>query len=283
MELAYRILNVFTVAEERLSGNPLCVFEDGSGLSPARMQALARQLHLSETTFLLPPESPGASAQVRIFTPDFEMPFAGHPTLGTAHVVRSLRDAGDEIVLEMPAGLVLVRGRGDRWTLTTARPPATRPAAPPDVLAGMLGLPRGSVFQPLWVDTGSQQLVVPVRSVDDVRAARPDPRLLALHGRAPDGAETLAYVFAEGKGGEVEARFFFLSDGGVFEDPATGSACANLGGWLLATGAPLPARRVISQGAAVKRPSRLVLDVDAERSIHVTGDVVELGRGTMRI
>ncbi len=283
MDLAYRILNVFTVPGERLSGNPLCVFEDGRSLSPVRMQAVARQLNLSETTFVLPAEQPGASARVRIFTPDFEMPFAGHPTLGTAHVVRSLLDAGDEVVLEMPAGLVLVRAHGDRWTLTPARAPSTRPAAPPDLLADMLGLPHGSVSRPLWVDTGSQQLMIPVRSAADVRAARPDPRLLEHHGRAPDGAETLAYVFAEGRDGEVEARFFFLSGGGVVEDPATGSACANLGGWLLATGAPLPARRVVSQGAAVRRPSRLVLDVDAERRIHVTGEVVELGRGTMRI
>jgi len=84
MELAYRLLNVFTVAGDRLSGNPLCVFEDGRGLEPAVMQALARQLNLSETTFVLPATRPEATARVRIFTPDFEMPFAGHPTLGTA-------------------------------------------------------------------------------------------------------------------------------------------------------------------------------------------------------
>src|SRR5512135_2439391 len=109
MELAYRILNVFTVAGQRLSGNPLCVIEDGRGLEPATMQALARQLNLSETTFVLPPGRPDATARVRIFTPDLEMPFAGHPTLGTAQVVRALTGAGDRVALEMAAGLVEVR------------------------------------------------------------------------------------------------------------------------------------------------------------------------------
>ncbi|MGE5182223.1 MAG: PhzF family phenazine biosynthesis protein, partial [Acidobacteriota bacterium] len=98
MRLSYRIVNVFTVDGDRLSGNPLCVFEDARGLTDTRMQALARQLNLSETTFVLPSER--ATARVRIFTPGFEMPFAGHPTLGTAHVVRAMR-GGDALTLEM--------------------------------------------------------------------------------------------------------------------------------------------------------------------------------------
>ncbi|HSD90881.1 MAG TPA: PhzF family phenazine biosynthesis isomerase, partial [Kofleriaceae bacterium] len=94
MSYRFRIVNVFTALGDRLSGNPLCVFEDARGLSTEQMQALARQLNLSETTFVLPSER--ATAQVRIFTPGFEMPFAGHPTLGTAHVVRALR-GGDRV------------------------------------------------------------------------------------------------------------------------------------------------------------------------------------------
>src|SRR5258706_9740871 len=97
----YRLVNVFTVNGAKLSGNPLCVFEDARGLDAAAMQALALQFNLSETTFLLP--SDAASAAVRIFTPTFEMPFAGHPTLGTAHVVRALR-GGDAVTLATPAG-----------------------------------------------------------------------------------------------------------------------------------------------------------------------------------
>src|SRR3569623_1497648 len=120
MRLPYRILNVFSVDGDRLSGNPLCVFEDGSALSTEQMQALARQLNLSETTFILPSEK--ATARVRIFTPTYEMPFAGHHTLGTAHDVRSLQAAGDAFALEMMAGTIPVYAEGDRWTLQAVAP-----------------------------------------------------------------------------------------------------------------------------------------------------------------
>src|SRR6202165_15751 len=104
---AYRILNVFA-RQGRLTGNPLCVFEDGRGIDDATQQALARQFNLSETTFILPSEK--ATARVRIFTPSYEMPFAGHPTLGTAHVCRALGLGGDRLTLEMAAGVIPVRG-----------------------------------------------------------------------------------------------------------------------------------------------------------------------------
>src|SRR6202167_808203 len=108
MPHAYRILNVFTDGGDRYSGNPLCVIEHARDLSAAQMQAIARQFNLSETTFVLPPTDPAATARVRIFTPGFEMPFAGHPTLGTAHVVRSLLETGDSITLDMKAGVIAV-------------------------------------------------------------------------------------------------------------------------------------------------------------------------------
>src|SRR5574338_361360 len=111
---AFRIVNVF--AESTLAGNPLAVVEDARGLDDATMQALALQFNLSETTFVLPSEK--ATARVRIFTPTFEMPFAGHPTLGTAHVVRELRSAGDRVTLDMKAGVIPVAAQGDVWTLS---------------------------------------------------------------------------------------------------------------------------------------------------------------------
>ena len=107
-DYAYHLLNVFTLGRDRLSGNPLCVFEDGRGLEDETMQTLARQFNLSETTFIFPSEK--ASAAVRIFTPNYEMPFAGHPTLGTAHVVRAVRGAGDAVTLEMKAGVIQPSG-----------------------------------------------------------------------------------------------------------------------------------------------------------------------------
>ena len=106
MKLSYRLVNVFTQNGGRLTGNPLCVFEDGSGLDTAQMQALALQFNLSETTFIA--ESAKADARVRIFTPSYEMPFAGHPTLGTAHVLRSLKNAGEKLTLELNVGVIPV-------------------------------------------------------------------------------------------------------------------------------------------------------------------------------
>jgi trans-2,3-dihydro-3-hydroxyanthranilate isomerase len=241
MAYGFRIVNVFTVGDDRLSGNPLCVFEDARGLTDSQMQALARQMNLSETTFVLPSER-GGTARVRIFTPGFEMPFAGHPTLGTAHVVRALRGGGDSLSLEMRAGIVEVTAQGDAWTLRAAKAPATRAVdASRAELAAMVGLPDDAIDdEPLWVDTGVEQLVLPIRSADLVRAARPVPELIAKHGFSESRDEAMAYLWARDGSNDLLVRFFFTQHGAVIEDPATGSACANLGGWMIATGKPLP-------------------------------------------
>jgi len=271
--MRYRILNVFTSGGRRLSGNPLCVFEDGRDVDDATMQALARQFNLSETTFVLPARVPGATARVRIFTPTFELPFAGHPTLGTAHVVRERFDAGDALTLEMAAGLVDVTASGDDWTLRTARAPETRPVDLP--LAPMFGLaPHDLGERPLWVDTGTEQLVVPLASVDAVHRARP-----AAESFAGLGPEAMAYVWARASAEEVVARFFFVQQGAIVEDPATGSACANLGGWHVSAGHRDLAIRV-RQGDHVGRPSELRLTLK-DGAIFVGGAVVELGRGEL--
>jgi len=271
---AYRIVNVF--AESPLAGNPLAVFEDGRGLDTATMQALALQFNLSETTFVMP--STRASAQVRIFTPTFEMPFAGHPTLGTAHVVRTLTGSGDSVTLEMKAGVIPVDADGDVWTLKANTPEHRPPAASRAELAAMLSLAESDLADapPLWVDTGSEQLVIALASVEAVSRAAPRADLMLAHGS--NGQRAMAYVFAR-EGDHVTCRFFFPKHGAVIEDPGTGSACANLGGWLLATGAALPQRLTLDQGAAVGRPCRLGLAVGADHAIRVSGRVIELGRG----
>ena len=279
---AFRIVNVFTVDGDRFSGNPLCVFEDGRGLSDAQMQALARQMNLSETTFVLPTTRPGdADARVRIFTPGFEIPFAGHPTLGTSSVIAAGRD---RVVLDLGAGLVPVTRTGDSWTLRAAKPPVTRPVgASRTELASMLGLPDDAVCdEPLWVSCGIEQLVIPIASADLIRSkARPVPDLLARWGFSDARNEAMAYLWAPGEP-EWTVRFFFTANGAILEDPATGSACANLGGWHIAKGrAPMSA--TLRQGDAVGRPSRLGLRVDADGGIYVTGAVLELGRGTVDV
>jgi trans-2,3-dihydro-3-hydroxyanthranilate isomerase len=279
--LRYRIVNVF--AETPLAGNPLCVFEDGRGLDDSTMQALALQFNLSETTFILPAASPGATARVRIFTPTFEMPFAGHPTLGTAHVVRDLLSAGEAVRLEMSAGVIPVTAEGNVWTLE-ARAPGWRAV---DVVRGqlaeMLGLDEVDVLEgPLWIDTGSEQLIVPLASPRAVARCRPSAELLARYSRGTK-RQGLAYVWARQSETTLVARFFFTKHGGLVEDPGTGSACANLGGWFIASGAPLPLSLSVAQGDEIGRPCRLGLRVDAGKRIFVSGRVIELGRGVVSL
>jgi PhzF family phenazine biosynthesis protein len=280
MELRYRTLNVFTTGGARLSGNPLCVIEDGSGLDGAQMQALARQFNVSETTFILP--SKRAAALVRIFTPAYEMPFAGHPTLGTAHVCRALGMGGDQLGLEMRAGIIPVTANGDHWTLRAQSGSTRLLDVPAAELARLLGLESGDIgFQPLWVKAGREQLVVPLTSEAAVRRVKPRPELFDRI-KSNDGAGQV-YLFASMGGKKILSRFFFPDGAAILEDPATGSACANLGGWMIATGQALPLTATVRQGEAVGRPSRLGLKVDADRGIYVTGAVVELGRGTLTL
>jgi PhzF family phenazine biosynthesis protein len=283
---AYRLLNVFTRGGEVLSGNPLCVFENGGAFDDGTMQALARQFNLSETTFILP--SSRASARVRIFTPSYEMPFAGHPTLGTAHVCRALGLGGNELTLEMTAGVIPVTAQTDRWTLQANAPRWREVVESPGAIAATLGLETRDIGEhPLWVSTGREQLIVPLTSEEAVRRARPQPDLLTRF--ASDEGASMAYVFAPRKGGAAGARelllsrFFFPQGPAVLEDPATGSATANLGGWCIAVERQRPCRFEIAQGEQTGRPSILYLDVDADRRVRVSGDVVELGRGTITI
>ncbi len=273
---AFRIVNVF--AEAPLAGNPLCVFEDGRSLTDETMQALALQFNLSETTFILP--SDDATARVRIFTPTFEMPFAGHPTLGTAHVVRAIR-GGDRVTLQMIAGVIPVEAEGDVWTLSARAPRHRDPDASRRDLGSMLRIDADAILaRPLWVDTGTEQLVVPLASFEAVRSVDPDAQ--AMTRVATNGARAMAYVFAR-EGDHVLSRFFFLKHGAVVEDPGTGSACANLGGWLSATQARLPQRLRIDQGEAVLRPCRLGLELTADARIRVSGRVIEVGRGVISL
>jgi len=279
--LRYRIINVF--AETPLAGNPLCVFEDGSALDGETMQALALQFNLSETTFILTPTAEGATAHVRIFTPGFEMPFAGHPTLGTAHVVRDLMQAGDAVKLQMLAGLIPVTAEGNVWTLKANAPRTHVPEASREDFARMLALDAADVREgALWVDTGSEQLIMPLASASAVERCQPNPELLMRYS-VGNKRKGLAYVWARVDDATIRARFFFTKHAGLVEDPGTGSACANLGGWFIAQGEPLPLDVKVLQGDQVGRPCRLGLTVDVDKNIYVSGRVIALGHGEITL
>jgi PhzF family phenazine biosynthesis protein len=161
-----------------------------------------------------------------------------------------------------------------------AKPPATRKVdASRAELARMVGLPDDAIAdEPLWVNTGVEQLVIPIRSPELVRAARPVPDLIAKHGYSESRDEAMAYLWAR-DGRELLVRFFFTQHGAVIEDPATGSACANLGGWLLTTKHELPLSVTVDQGEFTGRRCRLGLRVDETGAIFVSGKVLELGSG----
>ncbi|MDB5765222.1 MAG: Phenazine biosynthesis PhzC/PhzF protein [Collimonas fungivorans] len=282
---SFRLLNVF--AESTFGGNQLCVFEDARGMDDATMQALALQFNLSETTFILPSEH--ATARVRVFTPGYEMRFAGHPTLGTAHVVRDLFSTGDTLSLEFTAGVVPVSAEGDVWTLTAPQSGGLK-TAPANLtqaeMAALLGLNEDDLLAaPVWIDTGADQLLVALRSTDAVHRTNPDSAHLDAWPESSLERKTV-YVFAfdPARPGRVLSRYFFSKQGGgVAEDPGTGSACANLGGWLIANGHTLPAEYEIEQGEAVQRPCLLRLKVSADRAIQVGGKVIEIGRGRISL
>lgn len=272
----YRLLNVF--AETPFGGNPLAVIEDGSMLSDHEMQLIARQFNLSETTFLLP--SDRAAARIRIFTPTYEMAFAGHPTLGSAQVVSDLFAAGECFQLEMEAGLIPVQAEQGRWSFV-ANTPAVRPMeATSAELAAMLNLPVAAIASPaLWVNCGTEQPMIPLTSAEYIHACRPDPALIAEFSTNSSG-QAKAYVFAHTPDG-FESRYFWMTGkNSISEDPGTGSACANLGGWWMATQAAKPLDAIIRQGTFLGRPNLLTLRIN-NGIIRVGGRVIEIGSGEL--
>jgi PhzF family phenazine biosynthesis protein len=275
----FQVLNVF--AEEPFGGNPLAVFEAADGLSSEQMQAITDQFNLAETTFILPPER-GQAARVRIFSPGYEMAFAGHPTLGTAHVVRQLLGTGDAFRLELPVGDIAVEGRADRWQLTAAQAQVRPTSVTRAEQAAVLGLLEHEV-EPgaAWVSTGQEQLLIPLGSVEALRRVQVRPEALFTHARNPKG-QVNAYAFARTPRG-FESRFFWEHQGAVREDPGTGSACANLGSWLLHHGERGPFTARVEQGRHVGRLNVLTLSLSEAGAVGVGGRVVPLMTGELAL
>ncbi|QGN57326.1 PhzF family phenazine biosynthesis protein [Nostocoides sp. HKS02] len=279
--LRYRLLNVFAQPDDPFSGNPLCVFEDGSGLSEHHLQALARQFNLSETTFLVEPQG-GADVGVRIFTPHYEMAFAGHPTLGSAAVARELARGGDLVRLSMPAGVIPVTADGPDWTLT-ARPGVVGPAYDVADIAAAVGLRADELVGPVHeVSTGSAQVIAQAASVEAIHRAVGDAALMRRYaGMGTRGGETLVYLWCETGDGTIEARALFTQGSAAIEDPATGSACSNLGAWLASVGRS--GEWSVAQGSQVDRPSTLRLAVSDDGVVTVGGLVRQVGWGEVEL
>jgi PhzF family phenazine biosynthesis protein len=275
----FKQVDVFTPVA--LRGNPLAVVLDGNGLSDEEMQRFAAWTNLSETTFLLPPTRDNADYRVRIFTPGGELPFAGHPTLGSCH---SWLQAGgkpkrnDVIVQECKQGLVSLRRDGSR--LAFAAPASKRSSPSPAVLAqvaGALGLKASQVIAAQALDNGPVWLSLFIDDPQTVLALKPDHAALRASGQkvgvaaryrdAPEGEPML----------EVRA---FADPVGIPEDPVTGSLNASLAQWLIDEG-HMPARYIAAQGACLGRAGRVHIERDDHGQVWVGGETVTCIDGTV--
>jgi len=304
---SYRFLQVDVFTDRPFGGNPLAVFPDAEGLSAPEMQQLAREMNLSETTFVLPPRSPDADFRVRIFTPAAELPFAGHPVVGThwvlAHLGRvGLRRPVTRVRFELgvgvlPAELHVVGDRVERVVMTQDRPEFGATLVDVDDLTAGLGLAPEAILEtglPVQVvSTGVPQMMVPVRSLAEVQslgASRLDVPALNRACRCV-GTECVMVFALETEQPETSVHVrMFAPLLGIPEDPATGSANGALGAYLVrhqAVSVSTPTTHISSeQGAEISRPSRLFIEVDGPAGgptcVRVGGQTVLVAEGAVQ-
>jgi len=271
MKHRFQQVDVFTAVP--LRGNPLAVVHAAQGLDDAQMAAFARWTNLSETTFLLPPQVAGADYRVRIFTPGGELPFAGHPTLGSCWAwlaAGGLPKGAGTVVQECGIGLVRVRQQGAR--LAFAAPPLRRTGPLDDGLleriVKAIGVDSAEVLHHQWVDNGPGWCALMLRSAAAVLAVRVDGALL--------GDVKLGLVGAHPAGSDCafELRALYPLPGGLAEDPVTGSLNASVAQWLIGAGLA-PACYVASQGTLLQRAGRVHIEHDGD-TLWVDGDVTPL-------
>ncbi|MDN8616250.1 PhzF family phenazine biosynthesis protein [Variovorax ginsengisoli] len=283
-------------------GNPLAVVLDGSGIDDAAMQRFAAWTNLSETTFVLPPTEPTADYRVRIFTPGGELPFAGHPTLGSCHAwlqAGGKPKAAGHIVQQSAVGLVAIRREGER--LAFAAPPVKRIAPSPTLLAKVaaaLGLKAQQIVTAQLLDNGPAWLGLLLADADTVLTLKPDHRALRELGQkvgvaglpssaaspvliARSNREARAFARTEEAPADIEVRAF-AAPVGIEEDPVTGSFNASLAQWLIADG-HLPESYVAAQGQTLGRAGRVHIQRDADGQVWVGGDSVTCVDGSVML
>lgn len=303
-EVPFVVVDVFTT--RRFEGNPLAVITDGRGLATEQMQAIAREFGFSETTFALPPADPAHTARLRIFTPASEIPFAGHPNVGSALVYARAgaclgRPVGDRVRFEENAGLVDIQIDGDpqNGALARVRAPesfASGGVVSPEIIAGCAGLAPDDVatdrFAPTLASVGLPFTIAELRSLEALGRARPiyDGFEIA-QARHPNALDrfSLFLVAAVSDGGDQFRARMFAPLGGVWEDPATGSASAAFAG-LMAHIAPEPDLELslaVEQGVEMGRPSQISLGAHkvggVVRHVHLCGAAVEVMRGKIAV
>lgn len=278
MKLPFYISNVF--AESAWGGNPLAIVPllHGQKLDTSTMQRITRQFNLSETVFITP--SDAHTAHLRIFTPSYELPFAGHPTIGAAQWLHQHLHLPDTFTLTTPAKTVSITHADDVYRFTLSGYETAPCAFTTEHLTQALGLQPGDVAEDFrWVNSGTWQLIIPLTSREAVMRAQPNMAKL-LDQSNPNFRHT-AYIWHETQG-LITSRYFFSYNGILVEDPGTGSACANLGAWAHENGcAPLAWK--ITQAEAIERPNHLYLNVSADGMIQVGGRVMPFAQGELNV
>lgn len=290
MSRRLKMVQVDVFTEKSLEGNSLAVFLDGNGVSTDEMQAIAREMNLSETTFILPQQrSVDAGVPVRIFTVQEELPFAGHPTLGTAFVLRGSSGA-KRVLLDLKVGKVPVTfedqdGQPSFGEMTQVDP-KFGPVHDREAVARACGLPADAIHESLpiqTVSTGVGFTIVPLRSLEVARKLHIDQPRAAEYLSKFDG-KFFYFVTREtvDPSARLHARMIFYNG----EDPATGSAAGCTVAWMVAHGVAAPDERVlIEQGIETKRPSRIFVRAGQEDNrvvnVRVGGNVVEVMRGEL--
>jgi PhzF family phenazine biosynthesis protein len=290
MSRLYKVVDAFSARP--LLGNPVAVVLDAEGLDDAAMQGIARWTNLSETTFVLPPTTPKADYRLRIFTPRSELPFAGHPTLGSAHAVLEagrVRPRGGKLVQECAVDLieVAVDGEGAGQGLTLTLPPATlTPLSPGDVaeLEAVLGHPVVREVEPAIVNVGPAWIVAQAPSVGSLLALTPDFARCAAFERRLGATGITLFARRDGKGPELEVRSFAPSSG-IDEDPVCGSGNGSVGVFQVARGL-LPAsnwRYGAAQGRCVGRAGEIAVSADDGGKVRVGGACVTCINGSLEL
>lgn len=277
-DYGFVLVNVF--APNHFAGNPLAVFPHADGLSETDMQTLAKQMNLAATVFAF--NSTCAAAKLRIFTPSCELPFAGQAVVGAARVLDQLKRLPAKFQLETEAGLTQVERHKMRYTFTREQGCCheVEEQAVPALLAA-LGVDELSLSSsPCWVNTGREQLLLEVSQTAVLDGLKPDAEKLAAWF-AEQGKRVAVYLWHE-KNRYVRVRFFSVVRNQLIEDIGTGEACANLGTWCLTQGLNDVNWNVL-QGDYLSRPNRLFLRTDDANCVHVGGETIIVGHGSMSV
>ncbi|OOF60517.1 PhzF family phenazine biosynthesis protein [Rodentibacter sp. Ppn85] len=254
----FKLVNVF--AEQHFSGNPLAVFPLADGLTDDEMQQIAKQFNLSETVFAF--SSQNALADLRIFTPHYELPLAGHPTIGVSCLLQNLHHLPEKFSLNTRAKMIEVRAKNNQAEIAIQGFEKKNSLAEQSELAQAVGLEEEQIYPTAyWLNSGSPQLLLQLTDRNALSQAHINGKMLEKICERDQGRSAIYLWFEEGE--TIYSRFFYTDNGAVYEDGGTGSACANLGAYYLSLG-QYPLTRKIFQGDDMGRPNRLFLRLDQQ-------------------